>query len=72
MEWNEFDRVMPDPNKWLLVTNNVNFLDDNGEMLYVWLTNFVLKNPDNPNEIICFDRALKMVRNLTHWKYANV
>lgn len=69
-EFISFKDQKPLPNRWLLVTNNLNARDAHGEMSHLWLTTFWTKNEDNPNEIISFDTDYSKIRSLSHWRYA--
>lgn len=60
----------PGKNRWIVVTNNINARDANGEMSHVWLTKFWTESTENENfGIVTFDDADRRIINLTHWKY---
>ena len=69
-EFISFESQLPDKNKWIIVTNNLDAKNAHGEMSHVWLTiNFIQSS--NPNGgLITYDERDRKIIRLTHWKYA--
>ena len=66
-EFIEFQNERPVPNKYLIVTNNLNAKNAHGEMANVWMTTFITENKDNG--FLTYDDAGRAITNLSHWKY---
>jgi hypothetical protein len=67
-EFTAFKDEVPEPNKYIIVTNNIKAKTAHGEMSHVWLTSFLYVHEDG--EISSFDDRDSKICNLTHWKYA--
>ena len=65
-EFISFEDELPDDNKWLIVTNNINETNAYGEMCHVWLVDLV-RVSDGYGTALAPDGK---VHGLTHWKYA--
>ena len=71
-EFTAFHDKKPKPNKWLIVTNNIDAKNAYGEMSHVWLTNFwtVSADPLLKDDIVMFTDNDRRIIGLSHWKYA--
>ncbi len=69
-EFISFKEKKPAPNKWIIVTNNLEAKNAHGEMSHVWLTTFYTKGSKDHEGIVTFDSGDIKIINLTHWKYA--
>ena len=69
-EFTSFEEALPEVNKWLIVTNNINAVDAHGEMSHVWLTTFYTKGSREGEGLVTFDEGNRKIIGLTHWKYA--
>ncbi len=68
-EFKSFHEETPDPDKWIIVTNNIEGKNAHGEMSHVWLFPFVIKSEEGDG-MVMFDDGDRKIINLTHWKYA--
>ena len=69
-QFTSFDESMPEKDKHIIVTNNINAKNAHGEMSHVWMTNFYTGGIDDDDGIVTFDARMAKIHRLTHWKYA--
>lgn len=66
-EFKSFKDEEPEVGKWVVVTNNLEAKNSQGEMSHVWLSNFV-----QCTEGVFFtfiSGSYQRAEHLTHWKY---
>ena len=69
-EFISFESQLPDKNKWIIVTNNLDAKNAHGEMSHVWLIINFIQSSDLNHNIVAYNEEHRKIIRLTHWKYA--
>ena len=66
-EFTSFEEALPDPHRWLIITNNIKAINAHNEMSHVWLTTFWTASTYPKGELVSFDDS-DIVNILKVWR----